>query len=198
MVEGDTENTTVVTDLLAGLRERGLDTTRPILVVLDGAKALRAAVTRVFDHPVIARCQLHKIRNVADRLPDQLASTVAKRMRRAYHADSALAAEAQLEALAKELERTHPGAAASLREGMTETLTVLRLRRAAHAGPHAAQHEQRRVDDLHRAHPLAQREALAGRADGAALVRRRDRRSRQAVPPRQRTHAPRRTPTRAR
>jgi putative transposase len=127
LVEGDTENTTVVTDLLVGLRERGLDTTRPILVVIDGAKALRAAVTRVFDDPVIARCQLHKLRNVADRLPDKLASTVAKRMRRAYHADSALAAEAQLEALAKELDRTHPSAAASLREGLTETLIVLRL-----------------------------------------------------------------------
>ena len=61
VVEGDTENTTVVTDLLVGLRERGLDTTRPILVVLDGAKALKAAVTRVFDRPVIARCQQHKI-----------------------------------------------------------------------------------------------------------------------------------------
>jgi putative transposase len=127
LVEGDTENTTVVTDLLVGLRERGLDTTRPILVVIDGAKALKAAVTRVFDHPVIARCQLHKLRNVTDRLPDRLASTVAKRMRQAYHANSALAAEAQLEALAKELDRTHPGATASLREGLVETLIVLRL-----------------------------------------------------------------------
>jgi hypothetical protein len=122
VVEGDTENTTVVTDLLTGLGERGLDTARPVLVVLDGAKALRAAVTRVFDHPVIARCQLHKIRNVADRLPDHLASTVSKRMRRAYHAETALAAEAQLEALAQELERTHPGAAASLRERVPPTL----------------------------------------------------------------------------
>jgi transposase-like protein len=127
LVDGDTENTTVVTDLLTGLHERGLDVTRSILVVIDGAKALRAAVTRVFDHPVIGRCQLHKLRNVTDRLPDRLASTVAKRMRRAYHAESALAAEAQLEALAKELDRTHPGAAASLREGLAETLTVLRL-----------------------------------------------------------------------
>jgi putative transposase len=127
LVEGSTENTTVVTELLSGLRDRGLDTTRPILVGIDGAKALRAAVTRVFDHPVIQRCQLHKIRNVGDKLPDHLASTVAKRMRAAYHADSTLAAEAQLEALAKELERTHPGAAGSLREGLAETLTVLRL-----------------------------------------------------------------------
>ena len=117
----------MVTDLLTGLRDRGLDTSRPIFVGIDGAKALRAAVVRVFDHPVIGRCQLHKIRNVADKLPDHLASTVSKRMRQAYHADSALAAEAQLEALAKELDRTHPGAAASLREGLSETLTVLRL-----------------------------------------------------------------------
>ena len=127
LAEGSTENTAVVTDLLTGLRDRGLDTTRPIFVGIDGGKALRAAVVRVFDHPVIARCQLHKIRNVADKLPDRLAATVTKRMRQAYHADSALLAEAQLEALAKELERTHPGAAGSLREGLAETLTVLRL-----------------------------------------------------------------------
>jgi putative transposase len=127
LVEGCTENTTTVTELLVGLRERGLDTTRSIFVGIDGAKAPRAAVVRVFDHPVVGRCQLHKIRNVVDKLPDHLASTVAKRMRRAYHADSALAAEAQLEALARELDRTHPGAAASLREGLAETLTVLRL-----------------------------------------------------------------------
>jgi putative transposase len=127
LAEGCTENTAVVTDLLSGLRDRGLDTTRPIFVGIDGGKALRAAVVRVFDHPVIGRCQLHKIRNVADKLPDHLAATVTKRMRAAYHAESALVAQAQLEALAKELERTHPGAAGSLREGLAETLTVLRL-----------------------------------------------------------------------
>jgi transposase-like protein len=127
LVEGDTENTTVVTDLLSGLRERGLDTTRPMLIGVDGAKALTSAVKRVFDHPVIQRCQIHKTRNVRDRLPKELGKTVAKRMRAAYHAESALAAEAQLEGLARELQRTHPGAAASLREGLAETLTVQRL-----------------------------------------------------------------------
>jgi transposase-like protein len=70
--------------LLTGLRERGLEVTRPILVVIDGAKALRRAVTDVFDHPVIQRCQLHKLRNVTDRLPDAVALVVAKRMRAAY------------------------------------------------------------------------------------------------------------------
>jgi transposase-like protein len=127
LAEGSTENTSVVTDLLTGLQDRGLDTSRAIFVGIDGGKALRAAITRVFDHPVIQRCQLHKIRNVADKLPDHLASTVTSTMRKAYHADSALVAQAQLEALAKELERTHPGAAGSLREGLAETLTVLRL-----------------------------------------------------------------------
>jgi putative transposase len=127
LVEGATENATLVTELLVGLRERGLDVTRPILACLDGAKALRRAVTDVFDAPVIQRCQLHKIRNVRDKLPQRLRPGVERRMRAAYHADSALAAEALLNALARELDKTHPGAAASLREGMDETLTVLRL-----------------------------------------------------------------------
>jgi putative transposase len=127
LVEGSTENATLVTDLIVGLRERGLDVTRPVLAVLDGSKALRRAVLDVFDHPVIARCQLHKIRNVRDRLPEKLRSVVIARMRRAYRAESALAAEAELSGLAAELDKTHPGAAASLREGLDETLTVLRL-----------------------------------------------------------------------
>jgi putative transposase len=127
LAEGATENATVVTDLLANLRDRGLDTTRPLLVVIDGAKARRRAVTDVFDHPILQRCQLHKLRNVTDRLPDAVASTVAKRMRRAYHHTDALVAQAELEALARELDRSHPGAAASLREGLAETLTIGRL-----------------------------------------------------------------------
>ena len=127
LVEGSTENTTVVKSLLTGLRDRGLDTTRPILAVLDGAKALAAAVKEVFDAPVIARCQLHKLRNVRDHLPEKMRGPVTKRMRKAYHADSALEAQALLEALAKELDKTHPGAAGSLREGLHETLTVQRL-----------------------------------------------------------------------
>ena len=127
VVEGSTENTTLVRGLLGGLRERGLDVTAPILAVLDGAKALAAGVKEVFDHPVIARCQIHKLRNVRDHLPEKMRGPVTKRMRAAYHAESALEAEAILAALAKELDKTHPGAAASLREGMAETLTVLRL-----------------------------------------------------------------------
>jgi hypothetical protein len=71
LVEGLTENATPVRDLLVGLRERGLDTTRPILAVLDWSKALSKAVREVFDKPVIQRCQERKIRNVRDRLPEK-------------------------------------------------------------------------------------------------------------------------------
>jgi putative transposase len=127
LVEGSTENATLVSGLLVDLRERGLDVTRPMLVGIDGSKALRKAVLDVLDHPVIQRCQLHKIRNVKDHLPQRLRSTVGRKMTDAYHAASALEAEAALLALAKELDRTHPGAAASLREGLEDTLTVLRL-----------------------------------------------------------------------
>ena len=76
---------------------------------------------------MLARCQLHKIRNVRDHLPERLRGPVERRMREAYHAGSALDAQARLEQLAGELDKTHPGAAASLREGLEETLTVLRL-----------------------------------------------------------------------
>jgi putative transposase len=125
--EGSTENATLVTDLITGLRERGLDVTRPILAVLDGAKALSRAVKDVFDKPLIQRCQQHKIKNVRDKLPERLRAVAERRMRQACHAESALKAEGLLAELAAELDKTHPGAAASLREGMAETLTILRL-----------------------------------------------------------------------
>lgn len=128
VVEGDTENATLVAGLLTGLRDRGLDVTRPILCVLDGAKALSTAIKAVFDHPVIARCQLHKIRNVKRYLPDNVAGVVERRMRVTYRNPDPLAGQGDLEALARELEHRHPGAAGSLREGLAETFTVARLK----------------------------------------------------------------------
>jgi transposase-like protein len=83
VVEGDSENATVVKDLLVDLRDRGLDTTCPVLVAIDGAKAHASAVNAVFDHPVIQRCQLHEIRNVEAKLPKSVAKTVAKKLRAA-------------------------------------------------------------------------------------------------------------------
>ena len=125
--EGDTENATLVQALLVGLRSRALDVTKPTLFVIDGSKALPPAIRAVFDHPVMARCQEHKVRNVRRRLPDTVAPVVEKRMRAAYRNPDPLAGQGEMQALAKELERTHPGAAASLREGLAETFTVARL-----------------------------------------------------------------------
>lgn len=127
LVEGDTENATLVGELLVGLRGRGLDVTKPTLFVIDGSKALPPAIRSVFDHPVIARCQEHKVRNVRRHLSDKVGSIVEKRMRAAYRNLDPLAGQGEMEALAKELERSHPGAAASLREGLAETFTVARL-----------------------------------------------------------------------
>ena len=196
LVEGATENATVVGDLLAGLRERGLEVSRPILVVIDGAKALRRAVIEVFDHPVIQRLKLHKLRNVSDRLPDAVASVVAKRMRAAYRGPDPLVAQAELEALARELDRSHPGAAASLREGLAETLTVGRLG----VPPTLARtlHSTNTIESMIqicRDH-AANARALAERTDGAALDGRRDGRGRHPVPSRQRLSVPARPPRR--
>jgi hypothetical protein len=88
--EGSTENATLVAGLITGLRDRGLDVTKPILAVLDGAKALTRAVRDVFDKPLIQRCQQHKIKNVRDKLPERLRAIAERRMRQAYHAESAL------------------------------------------------------------------------------------------------------------
>jgi putative transposase len=127
LVEGDTENATLVGELLVGLRERALDVTKPTLFVIDGSKALPPAIKAVFDHPVIARCQEHKVRNVRRHLADEVGRVVEKRMRAAYRHEDPLVGQAQMEALAKELDRSHPGAAASLREGLADTFTVARL-----------------------------------------------------------------------
>jgi transposase-like protein len=88
-----------------------------MLVGLDGSKALRKVVLNVLDNPIIQSCQLQKICNVKDHVAQRLRSSVGLKMTDAYHASSVLEAEAALLALAKELDRTHPGAAASLREG---------------------------------------------------------------------------------
>jgi transposase-like protein len=126
--DGSTENATVATTLLSNLVERGLDVEQGVLVVIDGAKALRKAVRDVFgtDAPV-QRCVRHKERNVLDHLPEHARDTVRRRLRAAWALDDHDTALDRLRALADELARTDPGAAASLREGMEETLTVTRL-----------------------------------------------------------------------
>ena len=126
--DGSTENATVATTLLANLVERGLDVEQGVLVVIDGAKALRKAVRDVFgtDTPV-QRCVRHKERNVLGHLPERDRPPVRRRLRMAWALDDHDRALDQLRVLASELNRSHPGAAASLREGLEETLTVTRL-----------------------------------------------------------------------
>ena len=127
ILEGATENDRVVTDLLVDLKERGLDVSDGILVVIDGAKALASAVRKVFGkNAVIQRCIEHKIRNVKDYLPKEQHEFVSRKMRQAYQRDAAHA-ERDLKALANRLEETNLSAARSLREGLYETLTINRL-----------------------------------------------------------------------
>ena len=107
---------------------RGLPTDRTLLFVIDGAPGLRRAITDVFgSRGVVQRCQVHKHRNVIGHLPERLHGYVGKALRDAWDLDSASRAARALERLAGSLERDHPGAAASIREGLDETLTVQRL-----------------------------------------------------------------------
>jgi putative transposase len=127
--EGSTENATVATALLSDLVDRGLDLGEQQLYVLDGAKALRKAVRDVAGpRALVHRCHRHKERNVVDHLPDRERPWVRALLRKAWKEPDHAAAMAALNALARQLQRVYPDAAASLREGMEETLTLTRLR----------------------------------------------------------------------
>jgi transposase-like protein len=126
--QGATENTTVVKELLEDLVARGLDPERRYLFVIDGAKALRAGIERVFgERAEVQRCQIHKRRNVKDHLPKNAQGDYDRRIRNAYAMAQYAAAKAELEKIFRQLERINPSAARSLEEGLEETLTVHRL-----------------------------------------------------------------------
>jgi putative transposase len=126
--QGATENAAVCTALLEDLQERGLDTSQPTLLVLDGSKALHAAVKRVWGrNGLIQRCQVHKKRNVREHLPEKHWDELSRQLHAAYNETDYDEALKQLKTTARWLERLNPDAAASLREGMEETLTVVRL-----------------------------------------------------------------------
>jgi putative transposase len=126
MREGATENTTVVTELLADLVARGLDPKQRRLFVIDGSKALRAAIERVFGRVPVQRCRTHKLRNVRDHLPPHLQPQVASAMRAAFRLGPREGI-AQLKQQASWLEHEYPDAAGSLREGLEELFTINRL-----------------------------------------------------------------------
>jgi putative transposase len=124
--EGATENATACTGLLSNLVDRGLDTKRTMLVVIDGSKALAKAVRDTFGKRVLVqRCQVHKKRNVLEHLPERSRSATDATITTAYKCRDPKRALDMLNKLARQLERKHPSAAASLREGVEETLTVL-------------------------------------------------------------------------
>ena len=128
LVEGATENTSVVQALIDNLIERGLDPQVCRLFIVDGAKALTKAIRATFGrHTPIQRCQIHKARNVIERLPKPLHASVRKALRQAWELDDADKAERLLRNLARRLEQEAPGVAASILEGLDEILTVNRL-----------------------------------------------------------------------
>ena len=130
--EGATENTAVCQSLLANLQSRGLRTDRSLLVILDGAQALHTATRAVFgEAALIQRCQVHKLRNILDHLPERQRPWVQAIVRRAYQATDVKTATRLLTDLAKRLDEEYPSAASSVREGLDETLTVLTLHLSA-------------------------------------------------------------------
>ena len=126
--EGSTENSTLARTLLADLLDRGLDPEQAILFVIDGSKALRKAIGNVFGtHALVHRCHRHKERNVTDLLPEADRDAIRGRLRAAWALADADLARQRLELLTSELDRTWPDAASSLREGLDDTLTLMRL-----------------------------------------------------------------------
>ena len=129
LVEGATENAATVQALLDNLVERGLDSAGVWLFIIDGAKALSKAIRRTFgqDTP-IQRCQVHKARNITERLPKSLHAAVRKALRQAWELDDAVKAEQLVRNLARRLEKDWPGISATILEGLEEILCVVRLR----------------------------------------------------------------------
>ena len=126
--EGSTDNATVCQSLLSNLQSRGLRTDRSLLVLLDGSKALRKAIRETFgDVALVQRCQIHKLRNILDHLPERQRPWVKAIVQRAYRSTDVATATRLLQDLARRLDTGHPSAAASVREGLEETLTIVAL-----------------------------------------------------------------------
>jgi len=127
--EGSTESQGVCLELLRDLIERGFPVERARLFVIDGGKGIRSAIREVFGlWALIHRCHVHKTRNVLDHLPQRKRALIGGLMRRAWQASTVDEARRQLNALLARLDADHPGAASSLREGLDETLTLIRLK----------------------------------------------------------------------
>ena len=136
--DGSTENAALCQSLLADLQSRGLRTDRSLLIILDGSKALRKAVTQTFGSAaLIHRCHVHKLRNILEHLPEGQRPWVRAIVARTYKQAGVATARRLLQDLARPLEDRYPSAAASVREGLDETLTVLTLKRQSLATTNA-------------------------------------------------------------
>jgi putative transposase len=128
LVEGATENAVTVQALLDNLVERGLDPAVVRLFIIDGAKARSKAIRRTFGtNTPIQRCQVHKARNIAERLPKEAQARVRKALRQAWEMEDAARAEQLIRNLARRLDKEWPGIAATILEGLDEILCVVRL-----------------------------------------------------------------------
>ena len=183
-VEGATENAATVRALIDNLIERGLDPAAPLLFIIDGSKALSKAIRATFGRDAaIQRCQIHKARNIMDRLPKSMHAQVRRVLRQAWEMDDAGKAEALLRNLARRLEKDWEGVSASIFEGLDEMLTHRHpTRPAGRTAPVARLHQYHREPHGHGAQRLPQREILALAFDGSALDRRRHAGGRQEFP----------------
>ena len=159
------KNAATVQAMLDNLIERGLDPERPRLYIVDGAKALSKAIRRTFGRAAaLQRCQVHKGRNITDRLDESLHAGVRKVLRQAWQQDDAAKAERLLRNLARRLEHDAPGVSGSILEGLDEILTVIRLGLIRTAG-----HQRHRERDRHRPDGAAERQGWPATPNGAAL-----------------------------
>ena len=168
--QGATENTTVVKELLEDLVVRGLNPERRYLFVIDGAKALRAGIERVFgERAEVQRCQIHKRRNVKEHLPKSAQGDTDRRIRNAYAMTGYAEAKAELGKIFRQLERINPSAAHSLEEGLEETLTGAPAGRGNAVAANVGFEQSHRVLLFHRRKSGTECETLASRGPRAAL-----------------------------
>ena len=172
LVEGATENAATVQALLDNLVERGLDPAVVRLFIIDGAKALSKAIRRTFGRNTpIQRCQVHKARNIAERLPKAAQATVRKALRQAWEMEDAARAEQRIRNLARRLDKEWPGIAATILEGTRRDPVCRPPGPAQGAAPLSGLHQHHREHERHHPAGQPQREALAGWLDGLALDR---------------------------
>jgi len=183
LIEGATENATTVQALIDNLVERGVDPAVPRLFIIDGAKALSKAIRRTFGGAAaIQRCQVHKARNIMERLPKSLHASVRRVLRQAWELDHADKAEKLIRNLAQRFERDWSGVSGSILEGIRGNPHRYAAWIAEGAAALARLYQHYRECDGHGAPRLPEREAMALGRDGNALDRSRYARSGQRLP----------------